>query len=317
MTQNWSDTAIRLLESNRESRASVGLGEPTDLSPLQVAALYEPPIAMKMLEDGVEIDLHSACGLGLIDEIQRLANETRFSQHIDLLTPMGFALLKSQPEAVVKLLECGDDPNRPLRRIGFFVWEIDAIDSNLEEQEWRPIHMAATHGYFDDASKSIDALVRFGADVHAFSVLGEQAIHLAATYGWHNVLDSLISHGCDIVARTTGCSPQIHQLASPNDVEDEVELTPLMIAAREGKDETMKYFIEKGADVQLESSKKRTALHVAADAWWTDNPNCLRVVLDAGANVHSVDNDGKTALDYAKERNYHASVAILTSAIGT
>lgn len=314
MTKDWSEVASNLLETQRQNRASVGLSQETDLTPLQVATLYEPTSASAMLADGVECDLHSACGLGLTDEIKRLANSDSFRIYADMLPPLGFALLKSQVDAVSMLLESGDDPNQKLPRIGFFVWEIEALNAAAEDQFWRPIHMTSTHGYSPSAPQMIDQLIDYGADVDSYSVLGEQPIHLASTYGWDQVMARLFEHGVGVNSKTRACSAKVHALASPSKVPPEYGMTPLMITAREGKADAIADLIHRGADPHAKSSRGRTALHVAADAWWGSNEKVVTQLLKAGSDTRAMDVDGKCAIDYARGRKYSNLVRLL---IGT
>ena len=303
-----SEAADRLLRANEESRASVGLSLVTDLSDLQVAALYDPDMAHRMLADGADCDLHSASALGLVDEIHRLYTADSMALQADLLPPIGFALIKQQRQSLEALLEDGADPNQTMPRIGFFVWEIDA----LGEGEWHPIHAAATHGYAEIAPRLIHSLVKYGADIHAPSILGEQAIHLAATYGWLDVLNELLDTDADVNARTIACSEKVHELSAPSDTPADCDVTPLMVACRESAFAAARLLIERGADVGASSTRQSTALHFACDAWWGENVDVVEFLLNAGADRNAVDIDGKKPIDYAYARKYEGIVAKVT-----
>lgn len=300
MSKDWESISQVILEDNRENRASVGLTQKTDLTTLQIAALYDPGIANSMLEDGCEMDLHSACALGLISDIERLVSKKRLEKTADLLTPLGFALIKFQLDAVAYLLNRGANPNQPLDRIGFFVWETDV----LSDGNWLPIHMASVHGYDARASDLVRLLANHGADIHETCKLGERPIHLAATYSWVDVMATLIELGADVNAGTSPCSENVHRHAAPTGCLPEHDVTPMMIASREGKIKGVDYLLQNGADINAKSSRGRTALHIAADAWWGENETLLCKLLDAGLSPSLVDNDGFRASDYAKRRNY-------------
>lgn len=300
MSRDWDAVARDLLESKRESRAGVGLSNETDLSPLQVIALYDPESAHAMLAAGSQCDLHSACALGLNDEIVRLAKTTDLSEEADGLPPLGWALLSAQVGATKTLLECGDDPNRVLARIGFFVWETDA----KSEGDWRPIHLTVTHGYSPNARQLTNVLAHAGASLETPCVLGEFPLHLACTYGWEAVIEELLELGTDVDSRTIPTSEKVLRLSSPEVEQADHGITPLMVAAREGKVETAKLLLSRGSNVNLHSANKRTALHVAADAWWREDVQVVEVLLEAGANPNAKDKSGRTPLDLAVLRNY-------------
>ncbi len=301
MDKDWAVLAQNLLEANRDARASVGLSNETDLSPLQIAALYDANIAHEMLAAGHECDLHSACALGLANQIARLAKTTDLSDEPDGLPPLGWALLRSQIDATNTLLACGDDPNRVLSRIGFFVWEIEA----LGEGEWRPIHLAVTHGYSEHARELTRSLVRGGADLDAPCMLGERPLHLASTYGWLEVMEELLDLGAHVDSRTLPCSAKVHTLASPKGELADQDLTPLMVTAREGVLNGAKLLIRRGADVNARTARRQTALHMAANAWWREEVKLVEMLLDAGANPNVEDESGRTPLDWANLKNYN------------
>ena len=253
-----------------------------------------------MLSAGIDCDLHSACALGLLDQISDLSKKTDLSKEVDGLPALGWALLNAQVGATKALLELGDDPNRELSRIGFFVWETEA----LGEGPWRPIHLAVTHGYSVHAPELTNMLVRAGADRESPCVLGEFPLHLACTYGWEAVINELLELGADIDTRTIPCIEKVRKLSSPEgDIADH-EVTPLMVAAREGNEDTAKLLLNRGSDVNARSANRSSALHMAANAWWREEVKTVEVLLEAGADPTARDASGRTPLDWAIQRNY-------------
>ena len=308
MSENWVVVSQDILARNVQTRASVGLPNQTDLTPLQIAALYEPSLAQEMVASGVAIDLHSACLLGLTDQIQRLATTDNLAIKAEGLPALGYALLKSQVASTSALLQSGDDPNGLLDRIGFFVWELKRGESGW----WRPIHLVAAHGYLENSVELTRLLAEFGADLSASCVLGEQPIHLASTFNWVHVIEELLNLGVDINARTKPCLPEIHELASPKDAIPDSGLTPLMIAAREGMLDVAKVLLDRGALANVTSALGRTALHYAADAWWRESVDMVRLLLDANIDSSLEDSSGTNALDCARQRGYQRIVGALT-----
>lgn len=291
-----------------ESRAQVGLGAESGLTTLQLAALHDEEAAHALLDRGIECDLHSACALGIKKRIAS-ATQVEFDTLAEWLTPMGFALSRGNHEAVQALLWAGDDPNRPLARIGFFVWEIEAMTGG--HGTWLPIHSASTHGYADDAHRIVQRLIKGGARVDSASPLGAQPIHLAAIYGWLPVLSTLLDHGADANARTRPMSDLVWRLSAPANAQRAHRQTPLMIAAQEGTTAAARLLLKHGATVGLRDSFGNTALHAAASAWWDEDTEFVSLLLESGADPNARNSRDRTPHDLATAAGYAASAALL------
>lgn len=302
---DWEGVRALLLERNRESRAGVGLGVASPLSALQLAALHDSELAAQLLARGLPAEVHSAAALGRIDELRRHSGQLGdLAEH---LTPMGFALAKGRLDSAQALLDAGDDPNRPLPRIGFFVWELKALGCGT----WSPLHMAAAHGYHTQAATIVQALVAAGADLRARCPLGETALHLAATFGWRPVMERLLATGADINEVTAPMSPTVHELSSPKHADAAHLQTPLMIAAREGGTETVRFLVERGANIHAQDSNGATALHIAARPWWKEAAEAVAILLAAGASKDARDNRGRTPFDVARDAGFTKSGSLL------
>ena len=304
---DWDRVRALLLEEQRESRAAVGLGTTSPLSALQLGALHDAEAARRLLGRGLPCDVHSAAALGRLDDLR--GHATHFGDLAEHLTPMGFALLKGRLDSVEALLDAGDDPNRPLPRIGFFVWELKVLGSGT----WLPLHMASAHGYHAEASAIVATLIRNGAHLAARCPLGETALHLAATFGWRPVVECLLANGANIDEVTTPIAADTHDLASPKHAPIAHRQTPLMIAAREGGVDTVAFLVEQGANIHARDSNGATALHIAARPWWRENVELLELLLAAGAKRDVRDDRGRTPLDLARQAGFGQSAAILQS----
>lgn len=291
-----------------ESRAQVGLGAESELTTLQLAALHDEELARGLLERGIECDLHSACAMGITKRIAS-ATPVELDTLAEWLTPMGFALVRGNHDAVQALLRAGDDPNRPLPRIGFFVWEVEAMTGG--HGTWMPIHSAATHGYADDAHRIVQRLIKGGAKVDSSSPLGAQPIHLAAIYGWLPVLSALLDHGADVNARTRPMSDLVWRLSAPANAQRAHRQTPLAIAAHEGTTAAARLLLKRGATVGLRDSSGNTPLHAAASAWWDENTEFVSLLLESGADPSARNARDRTPQDLAIAAGYAASAALL------
>ena len=291
-----------------EARAQVGLGAESELTTLQLAALYDDELARALLDRGMECDLHSGCALGVRKRIAS-ATEVEFDTLAEWLTPMGFALIRGNYDAVQALLRAGDDPNRPLPRIGFFVWELEAMTGG--HGTWLPIHSASIHGYADDAHRIVQRLIKGGARVDSTSPLGAQPIHLAAIYAWLPVMSTLLSHGADANARTREMSDLVWRLSAPANAQRAHRQTPLMIAAHEGTTAAARLLLKRGATVGLRDSSGNTALHAAASTWWNENTEFVSLLLENGADPNARNARDRTPHDLANAAGYTASAALV------
>lgn len=306
--RRWQRCRELIVEAAAETRSQIGLGKASDLTALQLAAIHDEKAARRMLAQGVDCDLHSACALGLIDRIAA-ATEDELGAFAEALTPMGFALVRSRRESVSALLRAGDDPNRPLQRIGFFVWELEALAAG--HGHWMPLHVPCTHGYADDAPCIAVCLIDAGAQLDAPSPLGAQPIHLASIYGWLEVIETLLFCGVPVDARTVAVADAVWRMSSPDFAEPSARQTPLMIAAHEGATTAGRLLLDHGADANARDATGCTPLHAAAGAWWNENVEFIAMLLAAGSDPGARDVRGRTPRDLAVDRGYAATVDLL------
>ena len=297
----------KILEQAAKKRSQVGLNLETDLSVLQAAALYDRAVARQLLEQGVECDLHSACVLGDREQIARLADAkpTALEECVDHLPPLGFAILTQQLESVEALLAAGDSPNRPIARCGWFVWETEAIESDAAS--WTPLQQAALHSYSAVSHEIARRLLEARADTDAFCVLGEQAIHLAATTGPTPVIQTLVEHGASVDSRSRPTSDSVWRMSTSPQHARAHGLTPLMVATREGHTETVDCLLDLGGSLDAVDSNGWTPLHYAARPWNGENTRIVEALLTRGAKRSVTNSDGETPAQLAQTAGYEES----------
>jgi ankyrin repeat protein len=171
-----------------------------------------------------------------------------------------------------------------------------------------PLHRAAENGQ----AEVVKCLLAHGADVEARTNDGQTV--LQRSYYHKHILAILLAHGAylDIITavnlgRTESVVPLLQ--SDPSLVNARIwDQTPLQFAARGGQVELVERLLDYGADVDANGGWKRwTPLHWAAHDGRTQ---IVGLLLARGANAHAKDEDGKTPLDIALEKE-HAKVADL------
>jgi ankyrin repeat protein len=282
---------------------------------LQLASFWRnDEVAETLLSLGASLDLHSACGLGRLEMIVRIleSDPSAINAQVDTYYPLQFAITAGQPEVLRYLLAHGDDANRPLKKVCWFVWEDEAVAAGQEL--WRPIHMATL--YSERSIALAECLRDFGADLDAVSPLdGYRAIHLAAMSGKVEILKFLVSSGVRVDSRT-GSLARRHAV----ELEDFSPLaghdwTGLMIAAGEGHLATAEQLLRLGADVDARNSVGQTALHFAAGSFWGEKPEMMQLLIDHGGDRLAKDNEGRLSIDYAREKGYEKTAQCLSTSV--
>lgn len=73
--------------------------------------------------------------------------------------------------------------------------------------------------------------------------------------------------------------------------------TPLHLASFHGNDECVRSLLNTGAQINAKNNIGCTPLHYASNSGYSD---CIRILLDSGADFTLNDSDGKTPFDIAK-----------------
>ena len=86
--------------------------------------------------------------------------------------------------------------------------------------------------------------------------------------------------------------------------------TPLMFAAKYGRDSIARTLINHGAEINAINNARNTAFHYAAKY---NNPGMLKLLYDLGANINIPNEDQWTALDFAIINNNKEVIDFLES----
>ncbi|KAK2764529.1 Transient receptor putative cation channel sub A member 1 [Arachnomyces sp. PD_36] len=164
----------------------------------------------------------------------------------------------------------------------------DAINS-LDRWGNAPLHLAC-------ASKSIDSmkvLLDAGAKTWVRSAWNETPLHIACSS----------SYSIDTV------KPLLEAGAGVSDRNSRKE-TPLHIAVSRGNAKLVKLLINSGADIEAQGDNWNTPIHNVRRR----GSDVLKILLEAGANVHAQTSEGRTAMMTAEELGDKEMIQLLTDA---
>ncbi len=325
------ETVRELFENNPQEREQlIEAKDEFGRSVLQLATFrsrsrkFTPNVEL-LLENGAEMDLWSACGLGDLAAIDAYLDKypQALNQTVHDVFPIQYPILTNRPEVVGHLLNRGEDPNRPLRKAHWFVWDEYFVEKGL--YRWTPLLMAGIWGRIE----IFDILLEAGADLSATSTLGNNAIHWAAIQSRIPLIQRNLDAGVDIDLASSSAEPAeiaAYRVAA-TDVKGnfsgrsnsqkfkEDGCTPFHFAVLEGHAETMEWLIDKGASLSKRNTHGATILHLAAAPFQGEYAEVFnRVMALAPGDLNAVDDDGLTPLDYAMQANHNATVEILKDA---
>jgi ankyrin repeat protein len=184
---------------------------------------------------------------------------------------------------------------------------------------------AFAHAIRENGLAALQMLASNAAAVNVRDRLQDTPLHYAAIYGSPEAVRILLNAGADPKARNqAGASSLVYAAWSFEKTRLLVEsgaevntaenggVTPLMVAASvQGNIATVRYLIEKGADVRGLDGVQGDALMRAASM---SDPETLRVLLARGADPHLVDRAGFTALLNATAFPDSARIRLLLAA---
>ncbi|CAE7007412.1 hypothetical protein PTNB73_00048 [Pyrenophora teres f. teres] len=206
------------------------------------------------LKAGVDIDAYDGCGFTALT----LAICARQSRIMQLL--LEHEALVNKPErngrsAFYLAAEYGADELLPM------LAEYGA-DINSCIHTWTPLLIAAQKGH----EKTVEYLVKNGANVNAEDYYGRRALHWTAQHGHQTTLQLLTEHGADIHAK------------------DQWSRTPLLCAVGCRQLAAAKFLLDIGADIEAQTRDASTSLHVAS---YLGDKTMVSLLLQRGASVEA------------------------------
>ena len=161
------------------------------------------------------------------------------------------------------------------------------LDRAVKEQNKLDAHLHATGNNPD----VVESLLKMGASVSARSNQGATPLHYAAAATQHQrTIRLLLQYGSDINAIDIGGHTPLHWAAFLN------------LNAR-----IVRILLDHGANYKIQA-RTGTSLHYAAAGWATTN---IKVLIDRGSNIESVDKNGETPLHKASKNRILEPAKIL------
>ena len=217
-------------------------------------------------------------------------------------TPLGWAAEHGDPRCINALIEAGARVNSYDGKMR--VWHSSAISAEEKKAKAQsgvydgvptdtPLHRAARRR----SPANVKALIFAGADIDARQKCEPEhtSLHIAARSGSPMTVGALLGAGADIAAK------------------DYYGGTALHVAAESESPATIKVLLRAGADIRAQCDWfGSTALHRAATNG--DNPENIRVLLDAGIRVDARTKSGETPLHSAARNGTATTINALLNA---
>jgi len=203
--------------------------------------------------------------------------------------------------------------------------------SNFDD--WTPLHFIAEHG---DDPKVLELFLERGADINAINMYKQTPFHILC---WRSQIplplaDAFVKAGADVNAEDDESIRPLQQAGeygelgvlkiivgaevSEIDDQDEDGNTACMGAADSGHTECVRFLLESGADATIANEKKQTALHLAASGGYSKS---VEVLLDHGKQpdsklkLNETDRHNRTSFFCACQSRDQATAILLLDAL--
>ncbi len=311
----------RLLDAGADVNARESLERQTAL--MWAAAQGHADVVQLLIDHGADVRARSRARRFVIS--RRLQSELRYGElgrsygtdaeetQIGGFTPLLFAARNGNAAVARRLLDAGADAN-------------DAAPDGASA-----LVVAAHSGHRELALTLLDR----GANPNAAGA-GYTALHAAVLTGDLAVVETLLARGASANAQVTLATKVTRNGQVLMIGEHLLGATPLALAAKFTERDIMRVLAEAGADVRLPLKNGWTPLMLAAGAGWryavwdrrertlhktpafqvqmldeAGTLDAVRFLLDRGAFVNAVDEDGNTALHYVVDKGFDAVVELL------
>jgi ankyrin repeat protein len=310
-------------------------------------ALAENPALVGTRDPFLGTALHCAARVGQTEVLQLLLRKSPFGNVDDRTaygeTPLHVAALERRLQAADLLVQKGADvkartvrgetPLHMAAKGGLAAIvelllskgaDIDARDS----EEETPLHEASAGGH----REAVETLLANGASIDVQEEEGATPLHLAAAAGHVETAALLLLHHAQVNSADHGAQTPLHYaaqagfadvvkllLANGADVrgasgfqrQQEGYETPLWrLVWCAGKAQIARMLLDRGADPD-ESYGWFDLLGLAA---WNKDPEMVRALVEAGANVNAANQDGLTALHFAARTGCAEAARVLLDA---
>jgi ankyrin repeat protein len=235
------------------------------------------------------------------------------AHNLDGGTPLFAAASTGSVAMVERLLAAGADA-KAKDRFGGTAFATAAIwgnptltkllaDAGASAQDSQAVVQALNMAIFENKLDLVEDLLARGIDVNAPAPGGTTPLFTAAMMGRQALVRRLLDLGADPSAGT------------------EDRESPLSRAATMGHVAIVRALLEAGADPKTEGQCGRTPVLDLVHDYGRNPmsstggvPECLRMLIDAGAEIDARDNDGRTALQVAAAAGHEDLAAILRAA---
>lgn len=172
---------------------------------------------------------------------------------------------------------------------------MDQDQPGIERTRTSDLHDAVRKG----RRGSIVRHINEGSDVNALDQEGNTALTGALKYASEDIAFDLLKAGADIKIKSRD------------------SLTPLLVAASEGKDRVLQQLLVQKGDISETDNSGNTALHMAAGARGPARESTISLLLNARADLHLENANGYTPYGIASDMGGLQAAQLLESKGGT